>query len=271
MRIAAALGRLLIALLPAAAHAQEIAGATLPAHHAADPGAAVVSAQTLLANERFWPYQVALANGDGAAGVLIRVEPGGVARIDFGRDGLREVPIAETDLVERANRVRTGELDKLAPNFLLAVGPRLVDAASERMRPVPYPVAAERQGFLCVFADPSAKEFAAIAAALAPLQDRHRVWTLLFPQGELPDAKLREQLRTLDWPVPFVYDHLAEAYTRSLLAPDDAVPFVMLVTRDGRVVYESRWQPDVASRLGAALDRNFGDAPTATTAELTPP
>jgi hypothetical protein len=270
MRVAVALGLLLIASLPAATHAEEMAGATLPEHHAADPGAAVVSAQTLLANERFWPYQVALANGEGAAGVLIRVEPGGVARIDFGRDGLREVPIAETDLLERANRIRTGELDKIAPNFLLAIGPRLVDATGERMRPVPYPLAAERQGFLCVFADPNAKDFAAIAAALAPLQDRHRVWTLLFPRAELPDAKLRDQLRALDWPVPFVYDHLAEAYSRSLLAQNDALPFVMLVTRDGRVVYESRWKADVAPDLRAALDEAFG-APTATTAELSPP
>ena len=257
MRVATALGLLLIALLPAHAHAEEVAGATLPAHHAADASAAAVTAQTLLANERFWPYQVALANGDGAAGVLIRVEPGGVARIDFGRDGLREVPIAETDLVERANRIRTGELDKLAPNFLLAIGPRLVDATGERMRPVPYPVAAERQGFLCVFADPGAKEFAAIAAALAPLQDRHGVWTLLFPQAELPDAKLREQLRRLDWPVPFVYDHLAESYSRSLLGKQDALPFVMLQTREGRVVYEATWKPEVAADLRAAIDEAF--------------
>ena len=59
----------------------------------------------------------------GNVGVLIRVEAPGVARVDFGRDGLHEVPVVKTDLVERANQIRRGEAEKLAPNFLLAIGP----------------------------------------------------------------------------------------------------------------------------------------------------
>ena len=69
-------------------------------------------------------------------GVLIRVEASGLARIDFGRDGLYEVPVGATDLVERANRIRTGELRKMAPNFVLAIGPRLVDSAGAHAAPL---------------------------------------------------------------------------------------------------------------------------------------
>ena len=242
-----------LVLLPSPLRAEDARGTTLPEHHAEDASAAVVTDGTLLANERFWPYQVALtealpaddgkpAIGPGELGVLIRVEPGGVARIDFGRDGLRVVAVAETDLVARANRVRTGELEKIAPNFLLALGPRLVDAAGDALRALPYEEAAEHDGFLCVFADPGDAGFAAVVAALAPLQDRHGVWTLFFPQGEVPDAVLRERLRALQWPVPFVYDHLSEAYTRSLLTEGDALPFVMLQTREGRVLYAIRFR-----------------------------
>jgi len=273
-----------LALLASPLRAAETAGATLPEHHAADASAAVVTAETLLANDRFWPYQVALtwalpegggmpALGPGELGVLIRVEPGGVARIDFGRDGLRVLPVAKTDLVERANRVRTGALEKTAPNFVLAIGPRLVDSAGDALRAMPYEKAAEHGGFLCVFANPDDAGFPALAAALAPLQDRHGVWTLFFPQGEIPDAKLRERLRALEWPVPFVYDHLAEAYTSSLLATGDALPFVMLQTREGRVLYEGPWKPDVAPQLQAELDEAFGaaTATTATALKVDPP
>ena len=49
--------------------------------------AAAVTDANLLESERFWPYQVALAR-DGSLGVLIRVEEGAIARIDFGRDGI---------------------------------------------------------------------------------------------------------------------------------------------------------------------------------------
>jgi hypothetical protein len=82
---------------------------------------------------------------DGSVGVLIRVEDGGIARIDFGRDGLREVPIAMTDLVDRANRVRSGELVKLAPNFVLAIGRAWIGRGQLRVRS-----RRTEPGFLCL-------------------------------------------------------------------------------------------------------------------------
>jgi hypothetical protein len=271
----------LLAAIPLHALGAEPSGGNvtggLPEHHAEDPSAAAVTEQNLLTSERFWPYQVAATEAlpavagrqpvpAGNVGVLIRVEASGAARIDFGRDGLHEVPIAKTDLVERANRIRTGELAKLAPNFLLAIGPRLVDSAGDALRPLPYASVAEQRGFLCVFADPGAKKFAALAAALAPLQQRHGVATILLPQGEHPDARVREQLRSLGWTIPFVYDHLAEAYTRSLLDADVALPAVVLQTREGRVLFQSEWKAGVASTLEAALDAAFASAPPPTAA-----
>jgi hypothetical protein len=247
----------------------------LPEHHTADASAAPVTERNLLASERFWPYQVALIRpwqppgraeplAPGIAGVLIRVENTGNARIDFGRDGLYEVPVAETDLVESANRIRLGELDKLASNFVLDIGPRLVDSASDSLRPFGLRPTGERNGFLCVFADPSAQGFADLAAALAPLRDRDRVLTILFAQGGHPDAQLREQLRSLGWPIPFMLDHVAEAYTVSLLPEGTPLPAVMLVTREGRVLFQSRFGPGVMPKLSAALDQSFGSSPPST-------
>jgi hypothetical protein len=216
-----------------------------------------VSDANLLANERYWPYQVALLEG-GSVGVLIRVEPGGLARIDFGRDGRREVPIAETDLVERANRIRLGELDKTHPNFVLAIGSRLVDSGAAALAPFPLDATSPYTGFLCVFADPSAGDFAEIAKLLVPFRERPNVLTILFPQSGLSDANLRVLLRALGWTVPFVYDHLSEAYTRTLLPANLGPPAVLLQTAEGRVLLEAPFGSDLAPALESALDANFG-------------
>jgi hypothetical protein len=194
------------------------------------------------------------------------VEDAGVARIDFGRHGLYDVPVGDTDLVERANRVRRGELDKVAPNFALALGPRLFDPRT--MLRVGLPAAAERPGFLCVFADPGAEGFAELATGLAPLHDRHGVWTILFPQGDHPDAEVSEQMGSLGWTATVVLDYLSEPYTRTLVNEETPLPYLMLQTNEGRVLFRSGWTPDVMPALAAALDAAFGGAAaTAPTAD----
>ncbi|MGH7292565.1 MAG: hypothetical protein ACREJT_15205, partial [Myxococcota bacterium] len=243
-----------------------------PEHHPAEPNAPPVTDANLLASDRFWPYQVELLQSaraelpGGSVGVLIRVEDGGMARIDFGRDGLHDVRIDQTDLVLRANRVRSGELEKIAPNFVLALGPRLLDPSTDVLKPLSLGVSSAKPGFLCVFADPSAKSFAALAAALAPLRDRDGVLTIVFPQAEQTDAVMRERLRELDWDVPFVYDHLSEPYTRTLLSRGVRAPAVQLQTRDGRVLFESAWRANLVPELTRALDRAFKAVPASSAA-----
>jgi len=266
----------LLALLAVSARADFSDGNivdSLPEYHAQDASAAVVTEQNLLASERFWPYQVALEEswqpaGRGqplppdAPGVLIRVDGSGLARIDFGRDGLYEVPVGRTDLVQRANRIRRGELEKIAPNFLLAIAPRLIDSGSDSLRPFPVGAAVEQQAFLCVFADPDAEGFGALASGLIPLRERRGLLIILFPQGARADARVRERLRSLKWSVPFVYDHLSESYTRTLLADATPPPAVLLQTRDGRVLFQGGWRADAVPDLKSAIAEAFGDQPT---------
>jgi hypothetical protein len=81
--------------------------------------------------------------------------------------------------------------------------------------------------------------------------------TIVLPQARLPDARMRERLRALDWPVPFVFDHLSEIYARSLLDEPSGLPFVALQSREGRVLFASKWNQDVTQELVAALDASF--------------
>jgi hypothetical protein len=268
---------LLLGLLPAPVHAEDRAGAVLVTAPAADdPAAVAVTEENLLSQERFWPYRVALTAPwpqgrlpAGMTGVLIRIEESGLPRIDFGRDGKHEVPVARTDLIERANRIRTGELAKPEPNFVHAIKSRMLDSASESLRRLPPGESEDREGFLCVFADPTSEEFGGMAAALASLGERREVLTILFPQGRHPDADVREKLRSLGWTVPFLHGFLAEPYTATLLEPGVPMPQVLLQTNEGRVLVQGPWKPDLAPALRAAMEATFGAAPAARAA--TPP
>jgi len=238
-------------------------------YSAAEPGAPEITLQNLLASERFWPYRVSLVEAwqppgrekalrKGDAGVLVRVEASGAARIDFGTDGVLETPVARTDLLRNANRIRIGELEKLAPNFLTALGPRLMDPRAETPRGMTADDLLPYQGYLCVFADPSAEGFDELARALAPLNGRRGVATVLFPQGRRGDTEVSKRLRELEWRVPFVYDYLSEGYTDSLVGAMPALPMVLLQTSEGRAVFQASWKPALTSRIREEVDRSFG-------------
>lgn len=231
----------------------------------------VVTPANLMQSERLWPYKVTLTAAwkppgrekplrAGTTGVLIRVESATAARVDFSADGKYDVPVDRTDLVKRANRIRRGEVKKEIPNFTLAIANRALDPTADPLVVLSPPRVATHPGFLCVFADPSGQEFPAIAAALAPLRDRHDVLTIFFPQGDHPDVPLRDRLRDLGWMVPFVYDFLSEPYTRTLLDEKTPLPAVLLQTKEGRVVFLSSWRADLVPELTAALDESFGGA-----------
>jgi hypothetical protein len=257
--------------VPSSGHADGAKGhitRDVPEHHAEDRSAAAVTADTLLENERFWPWRVTLLRPwkslrAEATGVLIRVEPEGVARIDFGRDGVHEVPISGTDLVERTNGVRMGDESKLAPNLVRSLAPRLIDSAAVPPGPLGFGPVMEADALLCVIADPQAESFAALAAQLAPLRTRAKLLIVLLPIGDVDDPALYEKLRALGWPVPFVYDHLSESYAHSILADGIARPAVVLQTPEGRILFQDEWSSDAMSKLTAAIDAHVKSEPVA--------
>jgi hypothetical protein len=229
-----------------------------------------VNAANLLDHERLWPYRVALTESwkppgreepiaAGAVGILIRVEPGELARVDFSREGKYEVPVAKTDLVANANRIRRGELAKQTPNFIEAIGPRVIDPTVDPVTTIRPEKIADQRRFLCVFADANAKDFAKLAAALRPLMLRSDVATVLFPQGRQSNQDVLKRLKENDWIVPFVFEHLSEPYTSTLLRENTPMPNLMLVSEEGRVLFQSVWQSDATARLQAALDTGSSD------------
>jgi hypothetical protein len=227
--------------------------------------ASPITAANLFETERTWPYRVVLTEAwqppgrgervpAGTNGVLIRVEPGELARIDFAREGKYEVPIAKTDLVENANRIQRGELVKPEPNFVTAIGTKLLDSRSNPPQLFPPDEIADRRFFLCVFADATARNFAELASSLRPLAQHSELVTVFFPQGRQSDAEILTRLRASDWIVPFLFQHLSEPYTATLLREGTPIPGLMLMTNEGRVLFQDAWQPGAIAKLESALD-----------------
>jgi hypothetical protein len=194
----------------------------------------------------------------GFPGVLLRVEPDGRLRIDFGRQGAHSVPVAATDMVEQAERVRRGEQSKLGPNLALVVGPHLSASTGTRPEPFDFAEASTFGAFLFVFADPAARDFPELAADLAALPGSAGVSHVLFPQGShAPEAVLR-MLQATRWRPAFVFTAHSEPLTRSLLEDAARLPALELETREGRSLFSGRWsQGDaaLAQRLRAALEQ----------------
>ncbi len=252
----------LLALLPAATGA----------YRAADPTAPVLDAANVFDHERFWPYRVRLTAPfeiegrekpirPGTGGVLVRLRSAEVATIDFGRDGLRDVAVSDTNLIDEANAIRRGERDKVSPNLVHAIGPRLVDTAAAVPAKVDFEalVGEGVPGMLEVFARPEA--IPELARELAPLHGRHGVWTVFYPHGEpgsVVDARVRKQLREAGWPVPFLEGYLAMGYSRSRRVAESSGPSLQIETSEGRLIYAGAFRPGIASELAERLDAAFG-------------
>ena len=234
------------------------AAAEWPAYDASDASHAEIVAGSLVQAERFWPHEVALLEPHPRPGKesplsprlgrLIRVEQSSQVRVDFGEGGVLQLPADRTDVLERANLVRLGALDKLAPNAFVTLGGHVLESSSEEARPFEV----RRDGtdsFLCVFADVRSPEFRAVAESLAGLVSRERLQVLLVPQNDRRDAQVWRRLREVGFRVPFVIRAEAKARTRALLGEGEPLPQVMLLSAEGRILYQGVWRPGPGNAL----------------------
>jgi hypothetical protein len=223
-----------------------------------------ITADTLGANAGAWPYQVELVASfqapgraqplsAGTSGVLIRVEDATRARIDFGRDGLYDVPVAATDLVARANAVRRGTLPKEAPNLLQAIGPRLVDLGADPPREVTLAELEEKSLVVALIADPSEVGFPAMARALMAFEGREDLLLVLLGVGHHMDRDIAPRVRGAGWKAPMMLSHLADAYARTLLPAGMEAPALLLQGNEGQLYFGAPWTAETLKGVEGAL------------------
>ena len=237
----------------------------------ADPTAPEVNNSNVLESERFWPYQIQtngnLTEGEsgevppvGTAGVLLFVEEDALSlTADFGRDGIFKIPVASTDIIERANHNRLVAHAKKAPNLVVRFGNKLVDAQSPTLIPFRYPVGKQFDAWIFFIADPLSMEFTQMAEAFKYLRaDEGAIMPIFVPTGSLEDKQVLELLQTLEWPGPFVYKYLASAYLPGFLLDGIVPPAVIVASPEGRMIYLANWSeqtvPVIKEKLPAFRD-----------------
>lgn len=243
----------------------------------APPGELVLTAENIREHEKFWPTNVAMVSGwtpeagtapllAGYRGALIRVEGKDRVRVAFGRHGNHEVPIDRTDLVERANQIRRGELHKVAPCFLAHFGTQFIELLGDEVSPVQTPRIAYAKRFLLVLADPRAPGFEEAAKTLAPLRETHPdLQILYFPIGLAHEAfaPVRDVLTRSGFMVPFAYPAAADVHARALFGRLPSSAEAVLISPEGRILERFPLDaPDLADRVRLAADEPAGVPPT---------
>ena len=216
-------------------------------YHAEDGAADVVTLENLSRNERFWPHQIQLTSdwkpegweGDfgWGMGVVIEIDPAARVRVDFSRFGKHWIPAEVTDVVARANEIRTGESVKFKPNLVLALGNRLLDPTGRTLAESSADLLAQK-AFVLVFADPRAEDFRELVATLSPLFDRGRVHCVLLPQGGHPDFHVWKAAHDAGWKGSFLLDRFSPAYTEGFLESRTGLPRVEVRSPEGRRVWQ---------------------------------
>lgn len=236
----------------------------LPPHDPSDSRVPAVTFENLSGSERFWPYWVALTKEQpgatvplGLTGVLLRIESDNRAVIDFGRDGIHFVPVIDTDLVERAERIRNGTEKKDAPNFTYLIGARLVQSSAETIVPLPFEAACGKTTYLCVFIPTEQNLIEQITGEMKDLAIPNEIMPILFPIGETHDNLVFARLKKAKCTWSFVYNHLAETYTHSLLPGGLSAPAIVMVSNEGRIIFSAAWSTSAIADLQEKLNLGF--------------
>jgi hypothetical protein len=204
--------------------------------------------EDLVLRDENWPHRVRLVepwtpeSGETLrpVGVLLQVESPEAARIDFGSQGVHDVPVAVTDLVERANEVRAKGPDSKIGNLTRMIGGALVNPAHETPRTYRRSKVAKRD-LLLVAAPPDPALLSGMAAPLARIDEREGLRVVLMVEGEAETSEVLATLHALGWGTPFLRQRFVQAVTEGYLREDRTLPWVALLTPNGRSLYEGPW------------------------------
>lgn len=221
--------------------------------------------ESLFEASAYWPVRVALLEDwspaapdartipAGRQGVLIRLEAAEevLALVDFNRLGLHRVPVAGTDLLARAEAIRSGEAVKEFPNMSLMIGRGFSKLAPETgalnievKALLPY------RHLLLVYADAADGSLEEVAAFLKDHQELYAAsdtFAVIYPRGEFAAAGLGPVVRAMREhglkDIPFMAPHVAEPYAQSIDHRIPGFPAIVLTDTEGKTLYEPGIDP----------------------------
>lgn len=230
------------------------------------PAATLIAAPSLTDsavydNSALWPQRAALtADFDtidsdasrtipsGREAVLIRLEPGEPihALLDFGRLGLHSVPLAQTDVLTRAEKIKNGDEEKEIPNWTMMIGrgfSKLNHGTGQGGSSVPLSDLEGIKRFLIVYLDSDVEAMQATGELLdqyAEIFEANSILPVIFGIGRFPTIGEAPYMRTLREnglePYIFIVPHVSAPYARSMAHGISKGPGIILVDTEGKTL-----------------------------------
>ena len=240
----------------------------LEPNETAEPaGAAPLTGEDLVSQDAYWPEKV-YVTGDWTPddswkdarkpirGMLLRVPDPGHVRVDFGRLGIHEVPIAETDVLPKANALRVEAAPNRRGNLTRLLSGALTDTRFEQVQPYRRHRIV-RSDILLVAAPLDAELLRGMAESLrefhVPGEGMNVV--LLVQKKERDSVAIFETLREIGWEMPFLRWGFVESATNGYLEEGHTIPWIGLMSPFGRSFYQAAWREGMdLSGLRAAAE-----------------
>ncbi len=229
-----------------------------PAYTAED----AVTYDNLYWREVLWPHHVQLTDDwkpvdwEGhfgwGQGVLLRVRRDGALRVDFGHYGPHWVPASETDVLDRAERLRLGEDTKFDRNLTLVFGSRLLDPSETRLKRSQLRVDNFERAIV-VFADPEQPSFAELSAALSERPPGDDAILVLVALGDHRDRAVFYKAHEASWPGVFLQDTYTASFGDGYLEDPAGAPVVRVFSMEGRLIEDWRFGEHGLAELDRVL------------------
>lgn len=211
----------------------------------------------LYENHTLWPLKVHATRDievpDGRVpartrGTLVRIEPDGTARVDFGRSGIQNVPVTKTDILAQAHAIRDGDQDPDRPNFVMLMGTRLGRTDLEYIQAYPYDQFTSHDLFLILYLEGLMEfdeELAESFRKVVSLSQEHGVLPFVHTTVPTKGLLLAHLLQVkLETPIPYVVGHLQEPMARVMGHNPHNMPMAVLVNEYGKVLAKAHFPDD---------------------------
>lgn len=189
--------------------------------------------------------------------ILLRVE-GGKALVDFGRDGVHQIPIEHTNLLEAAVRIKSGEAELDLPNFTRYTTNIFIRRNDKgNYRPYAIDLYASTPHYMIVYGDARLVEDEAIYEGV------ERLFETVVSKGGLgltmPTSHsfyAPAMAKGVDWMMPFAHSRIA--FVDALYHhPDKEALTLVYVDAYGRVIERAVYAYENAAEGLAAMEQRM--------------
>jgi len=182
----------------------------------------------ILLESEYWPYRVATSEiitanekvlRAGTVGVLVRAESEAETVslvVDFGRNGVQRVNADQTDLHIRISEIKSGEVQKLLPNYVNMLANKFAVLLPESNYKLKLEEFESRDGFVFIYSS-GLSHLETLLNQVGAATDLINHIVIVIPEAGEPELEaVREVIRSHPVAAAVFLPHLSEPYRNTL-------------------------------------------------------